>query len=199
MAIYPIFPTAIGHYELERKLSIDEKNFFAEKRDYIKLEGNYTSLETYILDFPEMNDIKKTIISHVQNYVNEVYKPLHNIECYITQSWLTVTPPGSYHHIHNHPNSFVSGVFYINVDENTDEINFIKDSPQFYVEGGECNDYNYYSRQFKVKPLDIIIFPSTLNHSVPNTINKNNRTSLSFNTFIKGIIGNSNFLTELRL
>ena len=49
------------------------------------------------------------------------------------------------------------------------------------------------------KPGDLILFPSSLRHSVPiNTTNKN-RISLSFNTFVSDTLGSENELTHLNI
>jgi hypothetical protein len=33
----------------------------------------------------------------------------------ITGCWANVNPPGSYHPTHNHPNNFLSGVYYVDI------------------------------------------------------------------------------------
>ena len=49
------------------------------------------------------------------------------------------------------------------------------------------------------KKNHLILFPSTISHSVnPNNSDKE-RVSLSFNTFIKGYVGTKKRLTELKL
>ncbi len=52
------------------------------------------------------------------------YNNPNNITPYITQSWLNYTETNQYHHKHQHPNSLVSGVFYINCDDKFDKIKF---------------------------------------------------------------------------
>jgi hypothetical protein len=45
---------------------------------------------------------------------------------YITQSWLNYTETNQYHHKHEHPNSLVSGVFYVNDMKNLIKLNSLK-------------------------------------------------------------------------
>ena len=59
----------------------------------------------------------------MQDYFNKVLCA-KNVKPYITQSWLNYTRANQFHHRHEHPNSFVSGVLYINADKATDRINF---------------------------------------------------------------------------
>ena len=61
----------------------------------------------------------------------------------------------------------------------------------------EFNFYNSESWWIPVKTGDLVVFPSNFAHSVANTESKNTRISLSFNTFLKGIIGDPDTLTEL--
>ena len=63
----------------------------------------------------------------------------------------------------------------------------------------EFHLFNSESWNFKVKTGDIILFPSTLGHKVESKVGDNIRTSLSFNTFVKGTIGVDKNLTELKL
>ena len=44
---------------------------------------------------------------------------------------------------------------------------------------------------------ELILFPSTLRHSVPVNVGKENRISLSFNTFSVDTLGNEDHLTHL--
>ena len=61
------------------------------------------------------------------------------------------------------------------------------------------NLYNSESWWFPVGTGALVMFPSELQHMVEQKQGKNLRTSLSFNTFIKGDIGVHGELTELKL
>ena len=45
----------------------------------------------------------------------------------------------------------------------------------------------------------LLLFPSSLVHEVARNVTDEKRISISFNTFIKGVIGSSDRLTELKL
>ena len=59
--------------------------------------------------------------------------------------------------------------------------------------------FNSQSWTFPVHTGEIILFPSFLSHEVSQKIGDNLRTSLSFNTYVKGTIGEKMELTELIL
>jgi hypothetical protein len=102
-----------------------------------------------------------------------------------------------FHNQHNHLNSFVSGVLYIQAQDN---IMFLTDKNNFFeLKVKQFNNFNSQSFNMNVQTGDIILFPSHLTHLVPHKINKNKRISLAFNTFIKGEIGRAEALTELTI
>jgi uncharacterized protein (TIGR02466 family) len=132
--------------------------------------------------------------------MNNVEMPKNDIRAKITQSWINYTEKGEYHHKHRHPNSYLSGVLYINAKKPNDKIYFYKEGyRQFKFGIKEFNPFNSESWFFEVESLDIVIFPSHLEHMVVTAENNETRVSLSFNTFLSGNIGNSADLTELIL
>jgi uncharacterized protein (TIGR02466 family) len=199
--INSIFPTPIYMAKLDRDLSLLELNFVDKiKKDYFKNEGNITSNNNYILNEKPFANLKKELDLRVQDYFDKVISPANNITPYITQSWLNYTETNQYHHKHAHPNSLVSGVFYITCHEELDKIKFFKESYQ--IIRPEIKDWNLWNSEtwwFSVKTGDIILFPSSLTHMVETKEGTNTRISLAFNVFIKGTIGKNKDLTELIL
>jgi len=196
-----IFPTPIYISKLDRELTPLELKFVDKnKKDFYKNEGNITTNNNYILNEKPFTNIKKELDLRVQDYFNKVISPANKITPYITQSWLNYTETNQYHHKHAHPNSLVSGVFYINCDEKHDKIKFFNDNYKtIKLEIKDWNIWNSESWWFSVKTGDIILFPSSLSHMVENKEGTNTRISLAFNVFIKGTVGNNKNLTELYL
>jgi uncharacterized protein (TIGR02466 family) len=107
-----------------------------------------------------------------------------------------------YHQAHIHPNSFLSAVFYVATDPNTDVIKFHKQtvsSVSLSIEPVEWNEYNSHSWWYSVSAGDVIIFPSWLKHEVPPTTSNKDRVSIAFNVFLKGRLGSYANLDELHL
>jgi uncharacterized protein (TIGR02466 family) len=196
-----IFPTPIYISKLDRELTPLELKFVDKnKKDFYKNEGNITTNNNYILNKKPFANIKKELDLKVQDYFDKVISPANKITPYITQSWLNYTETNQYHHKHAHPNSLVSGVFYINCDEKHDKIKFFNDNYKtIKLEIKDWNIWNSESWWFSVKTGDIILFPSSLSHMVENKEGTNTRISLAFNVFIKGTVGNNKNLTELIL
>ena len=196
-----IFPTPIYISKLVRELTPLELKFVDKnKKDFYKNDGNITSNNNYILNEKPFANIKKELDLRIQDYFNKVISPANNITPYITQSWLNYTETNQYHHKHAHPNSLVSGVFYINCHEEHDKIKFFNDNYKtIKLEVKDWNMWNSESWWFSVKTGDIILFPSSLTHMVETKQGDNTRISLAFNVFIKGTVGNNKNLTELHL
>jgi uncharacterized protein (TIGR02466 family) len=196
-----IFPTPIYISKLNRELTPLELKFVNKnKKDFYKNDGNITSNNNYILNEKPFANIKKELDLRVQDYFDKVILPANNITPYITQSWLNYTETNQYHHKHAHPNSLVSGVFYINCHEEHDKIKFFNDNYKtIKLEVKDWNLYNSETWWFSVKTGDVILFPSSLTHMVETKQGDNTRISLAFNVFIKGTVGNNKNLTELIL
>ena len=196
-----IFPTPIYISKLDRELTPLELKFVDKnKKDFYKNDGNITSNNNYILNEKPFANIKKELDLRVQDYFDKVISPANKITPYITQSWLNYTETNQYHHKHAHPNSSVSGVFYINCHEEHDKIKFFNDNYKtIKLEVKDWNIWNSQSWWFPVKTGDVILFPSSLTHMVETKQGDNTRISLAFNVFIKGTVGNNKNLTELIL
>jgi uncharacterized protein (TIGR02466 family) len=199
--IHSIFPTPVYLSALNRKLTSAELKFVDKnKKDIYKNEGNITSNNNYILNEKPFLNLKKELDLRVKDYFEKIISPSNNITPYITQSWLNYTETNQYHHKHVHPNSLVSGVFYINCHKELDKIKFFKEA--YRTIKPEVKNWNWWNSEswwFQVKTGDIILFPSYLTHMVENKEGTNTRISLAFNVFIKGTVGNNKGLTELIL
>jgi uncharacterized protein (TIGR02466 family) len=196
-----IFPTPIYFSKLNRELTNKELSFIDKtKSNCNKNEGNITSNDNYILNNKLFKDLKTDLDLRIKDYFKKVISPKDVITPYITQSWLNYTETNQYHHKHAHPNSLVSGVFYINCHEEHDKIKFFND--RYQTIKPEVKDYNIWNSEtwwFSVKTGDVILFPSSLTHMVETKQGTNTRISLAFNVFIKGTLGNNKSLTELIL
>jgi len=201
MPVYTLFPEPVYFSKLKRALTKKElKTIDAYKAKTHKIEGNTTSNDNYVLENKTLKNLKKDLHTKVMDYFSEVVCTDNSIIPYITQSWISYTETNQFHHRHFHPNSYVSGVFYIAADKEVDKIKFYKRShPQIMLNPTKYNIFNAKSWWYPVNTGDIILFPSSLEHGVDKNKGTNARISLSFNVFIKGKIGENAILTELTL
>lgn len=200
MRIDELFPTAVGISKLERNLTEAEKTFLLNQETYPNT-GNVSSLNTYILNKPELSDLKSFIQENLNEYFDSVFKPKSGAEVYITQSWINYTRPNEFHHRHNHANSLISGVFYVDVEYQKDKIYFHREMPGgIFIDAREYNQFNCLTWFVPVENNLLVLFPSSIIHSVEQTINNiGTRSSLAFNTFVRGFIGTDESMTGLKL
>ena len=200
--IQGIFPVPIYITSLDREFSSSEINFVNKNKNKInKNEGNITSENSYILNSSPFKKLKKELDLIILDYFEKIINPINKIIPYITQSWLNYTEENQFHHQHEHPNSLVSGVVYIDADEKYDSIKFFKRDPQSTIKifAKDFNFFNSESWMFPVKTGSILLFPSSTTHRVEIKKGLNTRISLAFNVFIKGTIGDKKSLTELKI
>tara|TARA_R100000152_G_C6712343_1_gene139744 strand:- start:119 stop:775 length:657 start_codon:yes stop_codon:yes gene_type:complete len=200
---YDIFPTLVLKTSLKRDISKEEETTVNNllKECISNREGNSLTTDTYVLNHSGLHTIREEILKHAHTYLNYVYHPAENVGVRITQSWLNVTQKGQSHHEHNHTNSFISGVLYIQTQED-DEIEF--QNPRTILEELQIDSVKwerYNARAWSIYPntMDLLLFPSTLRHRVPIKQQEGHRVSLSFNTFLTGSLGAPQDCTELHL
>ena len=102
----------------------------------------------------------------------------------ITGLWVNVAAPGGAVRMHNHPNNILSGVYYVQVQEGADTINFHDPRPQAAVVRPpvtELTAYNTDQVVVRVVDGDLLVFPSWLSHSVDPNRSDRVRISASFN------------------
>jgi len=200
MKIFMLFPVALAQVEFERKFTDKESHAIKLLVDQTRPNiHNQVTKNTAVLDLPEFMEIKSYIHLQCENYLNNVYQPEEKVTIEITQSWINCTLPGQKHHLHRHPNSFLSGCLYLNVDSSdvirffTDRYDAIKLSPVVF------NEFNSDSWTVPVSNGTLLIWPSGLQHDVPPTTSTRDRVSLSFNTWIRGTIGSETKLGQVKL
>ena len=199
--IHALFAMPVYITKLKREFT-NEENKFTNK---IKLRchkntGNRTSIDSNIINNKQFSSLRKELNKIVKDYFNKIICPSNNIKPYITQSWLNYTDTNQYHHIHNHPNSLISGILYINADKDNDKVVFKSDKYNMIsLETEKHNAFNSSSWWFPVETGQVFLFPSSLTHCVETKQGKNTRISLAFNVFIEGVIGSKKRLTELTL
>jgi uncharacterized protein (TIGR02466 family) len=199
-----IFPTAIG--------VVDNDNFDDHSEildlEYGVTEGSHgqfeTSTDTYVLD------------NHVPNLRNWIQHQLDNYSQYalsthqklkFTQSWcLKHNDTRQEVFPHSHPNSIISGAYYIEADEDSANLTFHRKatnmSPSVVWEMDQEMmaeaPWNFHWKKIASKRGRLVLFPSQLMHSVDGEIPiDGTRCVLSFNTWFEGGIGNDDKLNRL--
>ena len=161
-----------------------------------KQNGNFRSDDSYLLRKEEFKNIKNFLKESVDKFTTNVLNTKQRLV--ITQCWANRNPKGSKHHEHVHPNSIISGVMYFQINEKLPPIQFSKANQDgMKLDPIKYNHVNSESFMLPCKPGELILFPSSLKHSVPINQGDEDRISVSFNTFSIDAIGSEQSLTHL--
>ncbi len=202
--MHGIFPCPVYVVKRDSNLSPKEEKEIEGiiKEGMYPNHGNSSSNNSYIFN-DKLKKIKQFCEQQIKIYVEQVISPKEELDFYITQSWLNITKPGSQFHEHCHPNSIISGVFYISTEEG-DSITFV--DPNVKVKARikfEPEKYNMWNSETWFIPSttnELILFPSWLDHMIEvNEKSTKDRISLAFNIFARGTFGERKSLTELIL
>ncbi len=102
----------------------------------------------------------------------------------ITGCWANVNSTGASHAIHSHPNNFLSGVYYVQVQPGADTVNFHDPRPQTGIIRPpitELTAQNTDQVVVNVSKGTLLMFPAYLSHSVSRNESGQPRISISFN------------------
>ena len=197
----PVYCT-LRDSELSPKEDKDIEDIIKEGTQQNLGGGNSFSNNSYIFN-TKLKKLKEFCEQHIKIYVKEIINPKEDLDFYITQSWLSITKPGQFLQPHYHSNSIISGVFYISTEEG-DNIIFndpntkIKKLMSFETNSNHLPSAIHYSLHSINNGL--LLFPSWIEHGVkPNVKATRDRISLSFNTFVKGNLGERKGLNQLIL
>ena len=191
-----LFPTPLLIIPYEQP--IDKELEYLKTISYREQQqnGNYRSDDSYLLRNEEFKNIKNFLGEAVDRYTKNVINSKQRLV--ITQCWANRNPKGSKHHEHVHPNSIISGVMYFQINEKLPPISFSKDRQDgMKLDPEKYNHMNSETFMLPCKPGELILFPSSLKHSVPTNHGEEDRISVSFNTFCIDAIGSEQSLTHL--
>jgi len=201
ITIIPLFSSPIFTIKLEE----DMESLQRVKTDYFFrnsfAEGNHnteeTSTKVLLEDFQREKEI---FLNYFYFIKNEVFHYENDFE--ITTSWGTKSPTNSFCQFHSHKNSFFSGVFYLDDDDEAGPLEFESfniTSREMFVNTTESNIYN--SSSWKIQPSKnlLVFFPSYLHHRIGLSTSKNDRYSIAFNIFPNGKMGAHDSFVDLTI
>ena len=193
-----VFPTPIQIYKYEN--NIDTALKYVEGIEWKEQvdNSNFKTKDSYLTKHESLKDITSFFKECIDDFTKNIYRSEQRLT--ITQCWGNKNPKGSKHHEHVHPNSIVSGVFYLRQDPKLPPITFAKhEAHSMKLDPIQYNVLNSESFILPCVSGELILFPSNLRHSVPVNKGDEERISLSFNTFSIDVLGSTENLTHLDL
>jgi uncharacterized protein (TIGR02466 family) len=199
-----ILPQTIFRFKCDRYLVYDTLAKI-KNEEWIITEGSikFTTKNIRLEKKPQYKNLYKWFHECLNKVKTELKFDCDEFK--ITQSWGNKEEFNQWHHSHIHPNSIVSGIFYLtNSNANTwfSMKNIWTNYNMNLYEIFKLNVFDKSQIIHKQKTIsgDLIIFPSSLVHSVDeHQIQNNPRYTMSFNSFPCGKIGNHELLTGLEI
>jgi len=196
-----VFATPVYKSDNLYKLNEEQLQYLKTLEMIKNKGGNYLTTRKDIMDDKPMEDFKHWCLLNVRAFAKQLGAS-ERTSFYITQSWMNRNPPHSYHHTHMHPNSIFSCIYYVEgdkcptyfyrYDDRTSFGNFA-----FYENDKGSSAFTATKAGVMNEVGRLVIFPSSMVHDVDNNESDKDRVTISFNTFIKGEMGepeNSNHL-----
>ena len=136
-------------------------------------------------DDPRLAGLMEVVATAAQNLLAtlKIDAPLA-----VTGCWANVNAPGTGHRLHSHRNNFLSGVYYVQVQEQANSINFFDPRPQAGVirpSVTQSTAENTEVVSLGVTNGTLLLFPAWLPHAVDINRSRQPRISLSFNLMFR--------------
>lgn len=130
-------------------------------------------------------NLQKKIDRHVQKYVQQLGYACNPKDLCMTTFWVNIMPPSAQHTAHIHPNSVISGTFYVDIPPKASAIKFEDPRFGFFMNTPDLKPNHSRSQQrfyaIQPKASDVVLFESWLRHEVPTNTSNKPRISCSFN------------------
>ena len=206
--IHQLFSKSILTADLGRSFSTQEQSAFETAEYVLDLSDvaqeptniSYTK-EVNILKTLELVDLESFILKNVNDYMFKEFEVIDPVEFYISRSWFVKSQHRGFGRRHNHPNSVLSGVLYLQSDANSGNLilhdlqNTKFGSIEFSYKSINKTNCSYVS--IPPKPGMLVMFPSTTMHEVGINQSRQTRYSLSFDIWFKGTAGTGKTHTVL--
>jgi len=195
--IYKLFPTPVFHFKLEnyQELNIELESYILDlkKKDRDgQRKSNYGGWHSPFFD--QKNDsTPKKFASIIQNFLKKIFTDemgweYNSDKIKITAMWSIINKKGSFNIQHNHPNAYLSSVYYVRDPEKSGSIKFFDPREQKNIRYPKIKNYTDISAvitEITPKEGDLLIFPAYLYHSVGENLSEHDRIIVSFNVDIE--------------
>ena len=191
--ILDAFPTPIYIDNLSLSVEDREKlksaDLFRNRDDKAWVSNTNLQLNSSYRNFIDLVD------QHVNNYAYNILSLSNEYAFKCHGCWLNKNDPSDETLIHHHSNSLISGVYYVDVDADTQGAIEFYDSKQgpfgsFFtlLSYSQKNIRNSHILTLNCSNDMIIMFPSILKHSVAKNTSTKSRYSVAFDYMVSGTV-----------
>tara|TARA_B100000927_G_C16321156_1_gene411429 strand:+ start:107 stop:727 length:621 start_codon:yes stop_codon:yes gene_type:complete len=190
--VVELFPTPLYSNNIGTDFKFCDTDLYNHPTTY----GNISVDQKYLL---KIKSLKEVIDNEIEIYIRKYLRLKTNVYLKHQCSWLLVHKKGDYSPQHYHRNSWLSGIYYHKVDDNSGDIEFIKMPPYGWTDNlmnpcSECEELNNITaNSYIITPQsgDLLLFPSHLVHKSYRNESNSDRVCVSFNYTLHGSWGTS--------
>lgn len=157
-----------------------------------QLTTNYLNQNLFELNHPAIGWLHQCVMRAIADYVAEA--GMERMPEVSIQAWANVNAKGDYHNLHNHPHSWLSGTYYLDVpvqpsSTGRDDLN--PGSISFFDPRGAANmtalrNDGQFDPEYRRFPEagELLLWPAFLHHFVHPNMADTPRISISFNVVV---------------
>jgi uncharacterized protein (TIGR02466 family) len=146
---------------------------------------SYASLQDLPWRDPVIADLVKRLDGHVARFADALDYELDGGALELDSLWVNILEPGGRHTAHIHPNSVISGTYYVALPKGAAGLKF--EDPRLAQmmaappRKADASDANRSFVEVTPEPGTVLLWESFLRHEVPETRGREKRISISFN------------------
>jgi len=194
--IEKLFPTLISNGALPKTAALNKRlvagitELTAQDRaghEWSKqnYRGGYTSYATLTdlhYRMPVFSEFAELIQKPAEAYAKALGWSLKGMELELDSLWMNVMPKGTYHTLHLHPHSVLSGAYYVKCPPGSVALKLEDPRMGFYMNAPlRTGKGSGLYHEVEAKEGTFVLFESWLRHEVPPNQSRDPRLSLSFN------------------
>lgn len=199
LKIQKLFPTFVAQgsfpnaVQLNRKLLKDIETLFAQdkvgqqwsQKNYRGGYTSYASLSDLQHRTPVFAQLADLLQPHAEAFAKVQGWNLSGLELEMNACWMNIMPKNTYHTLHLHPHSVISGTYYVSAPRGSVSLKLEDPRMAHYmnapVRANERNPEHALYHHINPKPGTFVLFESWLRHEVPPNQSTQPRVSISFN------------------
>ncbi len=164
---------------------IDEYGREWSETHYTGGYSSYSSLCNLHQTSPNFSALEKKLAPHVSKFIKKLNWDLLGRKVKMTTCWVNAMGKGTYHTLHVHPSSVLSGVYYVEVPKDSSPLKIedprmgllMASPPRRRKAPDSVQNYILVD----AKPGQFVLFESWMRHEVPPHRGEQPRLSVSFN------------------
>lgn len=155
------------------------------KENYRGGYTSYASLSDLHCRYPSFVAFEEALQPFANNFAKSQGWNLEDMELKMTHLWVNIMPENTYHTLHFHPHSDLSGAYYLQTPPSSVPLKLEDPRMNFYMNAPVREHSTLASKELyhlvQAKAGDFVLFESWLKHEVPPNQSKKPRISISFN------------------